>query len=137
MITFACDKCGKQFTLKPEFAGRQTTCSGCQAPLAVPAAPVADAPGSPPDAPGSPRIAFSCEKCATKFSVPAECGGRKTTCPACKNPLTVPPLAQLIAPSVAAGKIDGTHSSLVEAGVEGASRWPAISPPPNGCRCKT
>src|SRR4051812_21132346 len=38
MITFSCTKCGKQFNLKPEFAGRKTTCSGCKAPLTVPTA---------------------------------------------------------------------------------------------------
>src|SRR6516164_5452982 len=111
MIAFSCPKCGKQFTLKPEFAGRSTACSGCHEPLVVPAPPVANAPGSPA------RIAFSCEKCGMKFSVPAECGGRKTTCPTCKDPLTVPPMAQLIE-SPSAGGIDGTHSSLVEAGVD-------------------
>ena len=118
MITFACDKCGKQFTLKREFAGRTTSCSVCKAPLVVPAgAPPAHAGGSP-NAGGSQRIAFSCEKCGMKFSVPAQCGGRKTTCPTCKNPLSVPPLAQLIQ-SPAAGRIDGTQSSLAKAGMEG------------------
>ena len=59
MIAFSCQKCGKQFNLKPEFAGRTTTCSGCKEPIVVPAsdspetiAPVARA-----------RISFSCAKC--------------------------------------------------------------------------
>jgi serine/threonine protein kinase len=47
MITFACDHCGKQYTLNPEFAGRSTRCSGCKLPLVVPSPPTPQ-PESPP-----------------------------------------------------------------------------------------
>jgi hypothetical protein len=32
MISFSCQKCGKQYNLKPEFAGRKTTCAGTKQP---------------------------------------------------------------------------------------------------------
>ena len=99
MITFSCLKCGKQCSLKPEFAGRTTSCSACKAPLVVPAAaaPVADAAGSSKSAAATEKIAFSCEKCGMKFSVPLEFVGRKTICPSCKDPLVVPDPEQILA----------------------------------------
>ncbi len=112
MIDFSCAKCGKQFSLKPEFAGRTTTCSGCKSPLLVPT-PVAHAPGSPVE-----KIAFSCAKCGMKFNVPADFAGRKTSCPTCKAALIVPTLDQTAALVPTAGRIDGPSSSLVQAQVD-------------------
>jgi serine/threonine protein kinase len=42
MIAFSCSKCGKQLSVKPEFAGRSSACPTCKEPLIVPAA--ADSP---------------------------------------------------------------------------------------------
>ena len=36
MIAFSCQKCGKHYCLKPEFAGRKTTCSACREPMEAP-----------------------------------------------------------------------------------------------------
>ena len=122
MIAFSCPKCGKQFTLKDEFAGRTTSCSGCHSPLTVPAeTSPAHAGGSPnlPDAGDSPRIAFSCEKCGMKFSVPGECAGRNTTCPTCKQPLTVPTADETRMYVPPPGQLDGMPSILAKSGVEG------------------
>ncbi len=114
MIAFTCPKCGKQFHLKPEFAGRKTTCSGCKEPLVVPAPehPQTVAPQA------KARISFSCTKCGMKFNVLAEFAGRKTTCPACKEALVVPAPDQTVAYVPLAGKIDGPASSLAQAEVE-------------------
>ena len=61
MISFSCDKCGKQFNPKPEFAGRST--AGCKAPLVVPTPDATigyDAPPAETVAPvDSEKIAFS------------------------------------------------------------------------------
>src|SRR5262245_12636963 len=62
-------------------------------------------------------IAFSCAHCGMKLKVKPEFAGRSSHCPTCKHSLVVPQ------PSVAApvpeGEIDGTSSSLHQAGVEG------------------
>ena len=125
MIDFSCE-CGKQYSLKPEFAGRTTTCSGCKQPLLVPAvSPVAHAPGSPavsPAAhtPGSPidKISFSCMKCGMKFDVSPEFAGRKTTCPTCKVALFVPAMQQATVAMPTTGNIDGPASSLAHAQID-------------------
>ncbi|HZZ79318.1 MAG TPA: protein kinase [Gemmataceae bacterium] len=117
MIQFACDKCGKKFQLKPEFAGRKTTCSGCKAPLLVPT-PIPTTIKASAD-PALPKIAFACDKCGTKFSVPGECAGRSTSCPTCKSALTVPASNATLAYVPPAGKIAGTKSSVSEAGIDG------------------
>ncbi len=36
MIAFSCAACGMKFSVKDEFAGRQTTCPTCRRPLVVP-----------------------------------------------------------------------------------------------------
>ncbi len=114
MIAFSCQKCGKHFNLKPEFAGRATTCSGCKSPIVVPEIPpVADALGSPID-----KIAFSCAKCGMKFDVSPVFAGRRTSCPTCKTALVVPTLDQTAALVPTAGRIDGPSSSLAQAHVE-------------------
>lgn len=62
-------------------------------------------------------IAFSCAHCGMKLKVKPEFAGRSSHCPTCKNSLTVPqpsPMQQL-----PEGEIDGTSSSLHQAGVEG------------------
>ncbi len=115
MIDFSCDKCGKRFQLKPEFAGRTTTCTGCKQPLSVPlSTPVPLAPGSQID-----KIAFSCSKCGMKFSLKAEFAGRSTKCPTCKESLIVPSPDQTQALSLPSGKLAGTASSLAQAGMDG------------------
>ncbi len=132
MIDFSCTKCGKLFHLKPEFAGRATTCSGCKQSLIVPT-PVAHATGSPSPSPGSPspspvahapgspidKIAFSCAKCGMKFSVKQEFAGRATKCPTCKEMLKVPSADQTQAVAPSRGKLAGTASSLAQAGMDG------------------
>jgi hypothetical protein len=39
MIAFACLKCGQEYTVKPEFAGRRTKCARCGEPIVVPQPP--------------------------------------------------------------------------------------------------
>ncbi|HZZ78170.1 MAG TPA: protein kinase [Gemmataceae bacterium] len=109
MIAFSCSRCGKRFKLKPEFAGRKTTCSGCKEPLVVP----------DETAPALPKIAFSCDRCGMKFSVPGECAGRKTTCPGCKAVLVVPTAEATCAFVPGPGQIKGPQSSVAQVGVEG------------------
>jgi serine/threonine protein kinase len=36
LIAFACSRCGQQFRVNPEFAGRQTQCPGCNQTVVVP-----------------------------------------------------------------------------------------------------
>ena len=62
MIDFTCQHCGKQYNLKPEFAGRKTTCAGCKEPLIVPGPEPAKALA--PEA--KARISFPCTKCSMK-----------------------------------------------------------------------
>lgn len=62
-------------------------------------------------------IAFACSKCGMKFRVKPEYAGRPTKCPACKQALVVPAFEPTQA--FAAGDIDGTASSVDQAGVEG------------------
>jgi serine/threonine protein kinase/DNA-directed RNA polymerase subunit RPC12/RpoP len=116
MIAFSCHKCGKQFNLNPEFAGRKTQCSSCKAPLVVPSPGVSDETVAPP---AGDKIAFSCAKCGMKFSVKLEFAGRSTKCPTCKEPLVVPNSNLTIAYEPSAGQIAGTPSSLARAGVDG------------------
>jgi serine/threonine protein kinase len=62
-------------------------------------------------------IAFSCAQCGMKLKVKPEFAGRASRCPTCKSSLTVPqPSAVQQLPE---GEIDGTSSSLHQAGVEG------------------
>src|SRR4051812_13287691 len=123
MIAFTCPQCGKHFSLKPEFAGRATTCSSCKKSLVVPAADETVAPepiASATVAPAAPlKITFACTRCATRFSVKAEFAGRASKCPACKVPLVVPSAEQTIAYEPPAGQIHGAPSSLARAGVDG------------------
>src|SRR5437868_13225261 len=67
--------------------------------------------------PRGPMIAFSCSHCGMKLQVKPEFAGRTSRCPTCKQPLVVPAPSQTVA--VAAGEIEGTSSSLVNAGVDG------------------
>ena len=115
MIAFSCQKCGKQFHLKPEFAGRTTTCSGCKEPIVVPVSDSTETIAPPAKA----KIAFCCGKCGMKFSVMAEFAGRATKCPTCKEALVVPSPDQTVAYVPSAGKLDGTPSSLARADVDG------------------
>src|SRR2546430_2255948 len=103
MIHFCCPQCGKPYNLKPEFAGRTTTCSECKQSLEVPAAQETVAPAA------KARIAFSCTKCGMKFNALAEFAGRKTSCPACKEPLIVPSPEQTVAFVPSAGGLDGAR----------------------------
>lgn len=116
MIALSCQKCGKQFYLNPEFAGRRTTCSGCKEPLVVPT-PDAESPETVAPTP-KVRISFSCNKCGMKFSVMPEFAGRSTSCPTCKDRIVVPSPDATIAYVPSAGKIDGTASSLMRAEVK-------------------
>ena len=63
-------------------------------------------------------IAFTCSHCGLKLKVKPEFAGRSSRCPTCKQPLVVPPPSQTLA-EVGAGMIEGTSSSLVQAGVDG------------------
>jgi serine/threonine protein kinase len=63
-------------------------------------------------------ISFSCSCCGMKFKVNTQFAGRSSKCPTCKQPLIVPGPDPTQA-SVAAGEIEGTSSSLVQAGVDG------------------
>jgi predicted Zn finger-like uncharacterized protein len=71
-------------------------------------------------------IHFHCPNCGLKFKVRDEHAGRSTKCPTCKNAIQVPaaspPVAQL-----AAGPVEGSASSVQQAGVdEGVT----LRPPP-------
>jgi serine/threonine protein kinase len=116
VIAFSCPSCGKQYTLKPEFAGRATTCSACKHPLVVPS-PQMPVPMAAPIE--SAKIAFSCSKCGMKFSINAEFAGRSSHCPTCKEPLVVPSPNAADRYEPRRGRIDGAPSSLAEAGVDG------------------
>jgi serine/threonine protein kinase len=63
-------------------------------------------------------ISFSCSRCGMKLKVKDEFTGRSSKCPTCKQPLVVPAPDQTVA-GVAAGEIEGTSSSLAQAGVDG------------------
>ena len=62
-------------------------------------------------------ISFSCS-CGQKFKVKPEFAGRKSTCPTCKVTLTVPSFDQMQA-FIPKEQIDGTPSSIAQAGLEG------------------
>ena len=63
-------------------------------------------------------ISFSCSRCGQKFKVKDEYAGRSSTCPACKQAVVVPQPDRTVA-YVPEGQIDGTASSLAQAGVDG------------------
>jgi hypothetical protein len=63
-------------------------------------------------------ISFSCSHCAMKIKVKPEFAGRSARCPTCKQALTVP-LPERAVAHVPVGQIDGTASSLAQAGVDG------------------
>ncbi|OAI41499.1 hypothetical protein AYO40_00250 [Planctomycetaceae bacterium SCGC AG-212-D15] len=63
-------------------------------------------------------IHFSCSRCGQKFKVQDDFAGRKTTCPACKQPLVVPQPDMTVA-HVPSDKIEGLESSVNKAGVDG------------------
>jgi serine/threonine protein kinase len=72
-------------------------------------------------------ISFSCLHCDLKLQVKPEFAGRSSWCPTCKQPLVVPVPSPTQA-DVAPGPIDGTDSSLAQAGVDGGvSLVPATS----------
>lgn len=62
-------------------------------------------------------IAFSCA-CGQKFKVKPEYAGRKSTCPTCKQPLVVPTVPEATHAYVPQGEIDGSSSSLDQAGLQ-------------------
>jgi serine/threonine protein kinase len=62
-------------------------------------------------------ISFSCAYCGMKLKVKPEFAGRSSKCPTCKKPLVVPAPDKTLA-QVAAGRIEGTDSSLAKAGVD-------------------
>ncbi|OAI53474.1 hypothetical protein AYO44_15955 [Planctomycetaceae bacterium SCGC AG-212-F19] len=62
-------------------------------------------------------ISFSCS-CGQKFKVKPEFAGRKSACPTCKQTLTVPSFDQTHA-FIPKEQIDGTPSSIAQAGLEG------------------
>jgi serine/threonine protein kinase len=75
-------------------------------------------------------IAFSCSRCGMKFQVKTQFAGRSTRCPTCKQPLVVPAPGRNEA--IAAGEIEGTSSSLVQAGVDaGVTLKQPARPEPN------
>src|SRR5262249_21219311 len=63
-------------------------------------------------------ISFSCLHCGMKLKVKPQFAGRSASCPTCKQPLTVPAPAVTEA-AVPTGPIDGTSSSVHQAGVAG------------------
>jgi serine/threonine protein kinase len=72
-------------------------------------------------------IQFSCP-CGQKFRIKPEFAGRKTTCPACKQPLVVPTFdsTQAIVPK---DQINGTASSIAQVGMDGGV---TLEPPSGG-----
>jgi hypothetical protein len=71
-------------------------------------------------------IAFFCAQCGQKFNVKEEFAGRTTKCPTCKQPLTVPDLERTEA-WLPNDTIDGSNSSLVQAGVHADVTLPPAS----------
>lgn len=63
-------------------------------------------------------ISFSCSHCGLKLKVKPEFAGRSSKCPTCKHPLVVPQPEQTEG-HVPVGQIDGTASSIHQAGVDG------------------
>jgi serine/threonine protein kinase len=62
-------------------------------------------------------ISFSCPSCPQKFRVKDQFAGRQAVCPTCKQPLVVP-TPDRTQPFNPPQQIDGTHSSVVQAGVD-------------------
>jgi serine/threonine protein kinase len=72
-------------------------------------------------------ISFFCS-CGQKFKVKPDFAGRKTTCPACKQPLVVPTFDSTRA-LVPRDQIDGTASSIAQVGIDGGI---TLEPPSGG-----
>ncbi|MGE3805587.1 MAG: serine/threonine-protein kinase, partial [Gemmataceae bacterium] len=73
-------------------------------------------------------INFFCSNCGLKFQVKTQFAGRSSRCPTCKEPLVVPEPSQTA--KLPAGEIEGTSSSLAQAGVrEGVSLDPKAPSP--------
>src|SRR5262245_38027635 len=62
-------------------------------------------------------ISFSCGRCGMKFQVKTQFAGRASKCPTCKQALVVPAADKTVA--IRAGEVEGTSSSLAQAGVDG------------------
>lgn len=73
-------------------------------------------------------IHFECSQCRMKFRVKPEFAGRKSTCPTCKQPIVVPEPDQTVG-YVPAGQIDGTVSSVHQAGVDGGVTLGSVGGP--------
>lgn len=73
-------------------------------------------------------IHFECSQCRMKFKVKPEFAGRKSKCPTCKQPIVVPAPDQTVG-YVPAGQIDGTVSSVHQAGVDGGVTLGSVGGP--------
>lgn len=102
-ISFACDSCGKSFTVDDSLAGRKAKCKNCQAPIVVPGGddPIPVAPmldDEPMTAEvvqaevvsGDDKIEFQCEFCGTTMRVRPDLAGKRGKCKSCQAAITVP-----------------------------------------------
>lgn len=62
-------------------------------------------------------ISFACLQCGRRLAVKEEFAGRSTKCPGCKKPLVVPDPSQTAAFDPPRGAIDGSQSTLGQAGM--------------------
>ncbi len=75
-------QCGKQFTAKPELAGKQVRCPSCGSPLRIPhPQPVQPKPQA--------GVAVACG-CGSRFLAVPHLYGKRVACPACGTPLSIP-----------------------------------------------
>lgn len=89
---FACPSCGRQFTWKPELAGRAAKCK-CGNTIKVPARPAAAAPPAPAPAEGNPLDAFefsepAAEPAPAKKAKPQAAADAAMRCPSCGQSLS-------------------------------------------------
>ena len=63
-------------------------------------------------------ISFSCSHCGMKMKVKEQFAGKRGSCPACKRPIVVQNAREAARVHVAAGRIEGSPSSLADSGVE-------------------
>ncbi len=93
-IDFACDSCGKSYSVKQELAGRKAKCKQCGQTILVPGG-VAQTTAMPV----ASQVASQVSKQGPNHTIPV---ARSTTKPGLANPATAPPTAHAVAPPMTA-----------------------------------
>src|SRR5262245_30960920 len=113
-IRFKCPNCKKALAVKEQMAGKKAACPACKKPLVIPnsvAKPPVSKPAdvedfaasllaesSAPKVEEKPKstqtIDFTCPFCDAELHLPAELGGKRESCPQCKNIIKVPQLVK-------------------------------------------